>query len=203
MWHTPSWTHISTSWQILSLSPIIVPLEAFPHFVFYRRHPTSPSPSVLFSAAAAAFFFFFFWRVNTHANLLSLSTVTAATARQRNTIHDRVVQIARHSCLPSSQEEGGGGEAHEIGWIKKKAKKKAKEEVVERAERECGNGGWQLERCWCDFPVHRVLTLLTSLECHPCVRVIVVPCSVYRSCSSSRKRRRPKASLKAMQKAAS
>lgn len=95
--------------------------------------PPSLPPPPLFSR-------YFFWGVNTHTKLPSLSSVTAATARQRNTIHDRVVQIGQ--CFTISHEEGE--RLRELGSVKKKKKreeKKGKKEVPS-CWRKHGSSGW-------------------------------------------------------------
>lgn len=133
--HSPSWIHIKVLCQSLSPGSIIF-LIPFLIFVFLTGgSPSLPPLPPFFSR-------YLFWGVNTHAKLLSLSSVTAATARQRNTIHDRVVQIAQCFRLPSRTRRGRG-EAREIGWVKKKKKKregKKKEEEVESC--------WRVRQRW-------------------------------------------------------
>lgn len=138
-----------------SLSAVHLAHQSFLHtilnsYVFFKRvgAPHYPSlPPSLFSR-------YFFWGVNTHTKLPSLSSVTAATARQRNTIHDRVVQIGQ--CFTISHEEGE--RLRELGSVKKKKKKGKKRKGKKKRCRAAGGStaaaaGLATRTCWCDFPL--------------------------------------------------
>lgn len=75
---------------------------------------------------------------HTHTKLPSLSSVTAATARQRNTIHDRVVQIGQ--CFTISHEEGE--RLRELGSVEKKKERRRGKKEVPSCWRKRGSSGW-------------------------------------------------------------
>lgn len=124
---------------------------------FFKRVGAQHYPSLPTSLPTSLHPFFshyFFWGVNTHTKLPSLSSVTAATARQRNTIHDRVVQIGR--CFTISHEEGE--RLCELGSVKKKKKRKEKKgkKEVPCCWRKHGSSGWSRNEnvlVWLSAPV--------------------------------------------------
>lgn len=153
--------------SVSELSPsAVICLDSFPNscvcFFFFLKGgspPLFPSPPSLFPSLLPLLLL-----RGKHTRTQSSSAYHLWLPLQPDSVTRSMIEWCKSPGafrLPSHIRSGKG--RREIGWVKNKKKKKEREQKREARGRrkrrrrsaggECGSGGSQLERCWCDFPV--------------------------------------------------